>query len=74
MGDLMPYLGVLMALLNTAYVGGVLVQRVSHLEKRADGKEMKDEHRDKTLTEIQITLARVDGRLAALASKKTFPF
>jgi hypothetical protein len=73
-GDLVPYLGVLVALLNTVYVAGVLVQRVQHLEKRADGKEAHDEGRDKTLTEIQITLARVDGRLAALSSKKTFPF
>lgn len=74
MGDYMPYLGVLMALLNTAYVGGVLVQRVAHLERRVEGKDVKDDQRDKTLTEIQITLARVDGRLAALATKKTFPF
>lgn len=74
MEALIPYLGALVALLNTVYVAGVLVQRVAHLEKRTDAKETKDETRDKTLTDIQITLARVDGRLAALAAKKTFPF
>lgn len=70
MTEFLPYMAIVLAVLNTAYIAGAIVQRISHLEKRMDVKEGKDETRDKTLNEIQVTLARIDGRLAAISSAR----